>query len=78
MHRMPEAEALPADVRSEIRTRPSAVGRFSEQQLQMDLFIPIGLNSSNAGEYTFMLFVVIAVALVVSWIVAVLFSPCLV
>jgi multidrug efflux pump len=44
----------------------------------MDLFIPIGLNSSNAGEYIFMLFVVIAVALVVSWIVAVLFSPCLV
>ncbi len=38
-------------------------------------FIPIGLNNSNAGEFTFSLFVVIAVSLVVSWIVAVLFAP---
>lgn len=38
-------------------------------------FIPIGLNTSAAGEFTFSLFVVIAVALVVSWIVAVLFAP---
>ena len=40
-------------------------------------FIPIGLNSSNAGEFTFTLFVVIAVSLVVSWVVAVLFTPLL-
>jgi multidrug efflux pump len=40
-------------------------------------FIPIGLNSSNAGEFTFTLFVVIAVSLLVSWIVAVLFAPLL-
>jgi multidrug efflux pump subunit AcrB len=40
-------------------------------------FIPIGLNSSSAGEYTYTLFVVIAVSLVVSWIVAVLFTPLL-
>ncbi|CAM5763134.1 ACR family transporter [Labrys miyagiensis] len=40
-------------------------------------FIPIGLNSSSAGQYTFTLFVVIAVALLVSWIVAVLFAPLL-
>jgi multidrug efflux pump subunit AcrB len=40
-------------------------------------FIPIGLNSSNAGEYTYTLFVVIAVSLIVSWIVAVLFTPLL-
>jgi multidrug efflux pump subunit AcrB len=40
-------------------------------------FIPIGLNTSNAGEFTFTLFVVIAVSLVVSWIVAVLFTPLL-
>ncbi len=38
-------------------------------------FIPIGLNSSAAGEYTFTMFVVIAVSLIVSWIVAVLFTP---
>ena len=40
-------------------------------------FIPIGLNTSNAGEFTFTLFVVIAVSLLVSWIVAVLFTPLL-
>lgn len=40
-------------------------------------FIPIGLNNSAAGEFTFSLFVVIAVSLVVSWIVAVLFAPVL-
>ena len=40
-------------------------------------FIPIGLNKSAAGEFTFSLFVVIAVSLLVSWIVAVLFSPLL-
>ncbi|HZC94587.1 MAG TPA: efflux RND transporter permease subunit, partial [Bradyrhizobium sp.] len=40
-------------------------------------FIPIGLNSSSAGEFTFTLFVVIAVSLIVSWVVAVLFTPLL-
>ncbi|MGX1307481.1 multidrug efflux pump subunit AcrB [Amorphus suaedae] len=38
-------------------------------------FIPVGLNNSAAGEFTFTLFVVIAVSLVVSWIVAVVFTP---
>lgn len=38
-------------------------------------FVPIGLNASSAGEYTFTLFAVIAVALILSWIVAVLFAP---
>ncbi len=40
-------------------------------------FIPIGLNNSAAGEFTFTLFVVIGVSLVVSWVVAVLFTPLL-
>ena len=40
-------------------------------------FIPVGLNNSAAGEFTFTLFVVIAVSLVVSWIVAVVFAPLL-
>lgn len=38
-------------------------------------FIPVGLNSSAAGEFTFTLFVVMAVSLILSWIVAVLFTP---
>ncbi|WP_137130075.1 efflux RND transporter permease subunit [Rhizobium sp. FY34] len=40
-------------------------------------FIPVGLNDSAAGEFTFSLFVVIGISLVVSWIVAVLFAPLL-
>ncbi|SHL57874.1 efflux RND transporter permease subunit [Roseibium suaedae] len=40
-------------------------------------FIPVGLNNSAAGEFTFTLFVVIAVSLILSWIVAVLFAPLL-
>ncbi len=38
-------------------------------------FIPVAFNKSSAGEFTFTLFVVIAVSLVVSWIVAVVFTP---
>ncbi|MGV8986546.1 MAG: efflux RND transporter permease subunit [Cypionkella sp.] len=40
-------------------------------------FIPIGLNNSQAGEYTISLFYVIAISLVLSWVVAVLFAPIL-
>ncbi|TXN20260.1 efflux RND transporter permease subunit [Methylobacterium sp. WL9] len=40
-------------------------------------FLPIGFNGSSAGEYTYSLFVVIAAALSVSWVVAVLFAPLL-
>ncbi|TMJ26951.1 MAG: efflux RND transporter permease subunit [Alphaproteobacteria bacterium] len=40
-------------------------------------FVPIGLNASSAGEYTFTLFAVIAFALLISWVVAVLFTPLL-
>lgn len=38
-------------------------------------FVPVGFASSSAGEYCFTLFAVVAIALVVSWIVAVLFTP---
>ncbi|MEA4990382.1 Cobalt-zinc-cadmium resistance protein CzcA [bioreactor metagenome] len=38
-------------------------------------FIPIGLAKSSAGEYTFSLFAVVCMALLVSWFVAVLFAP---
>lgn len=40
-------------------------------------FIPVGLNGSAAGEFTYTLFVVIAISLIVSWIVAVVFAPLL-
>ncbi len=38
-------------------------------------FVPVGFAQSAAGEYCFTMFVVIAVALVASWVVAVLFTP---
>jgi multidrug efflux pump subunit AcrB len=38
-------------------------------------FVPIGFAQSSAGEYTFSIFAVVAIALLVSWLVAVLFAP---
>lgn len=38
-------------------------------------FLPIGLAKSAAGEYTFSMFSVNALALIISWIAAVLFTP---
>ena len=40
-------------------------------------FVPIGFARSAAGEYTFSIFVVVTIALIVSWFVAVLFAPLL-
>lgn len=38
-------------------------------------FVPVGFAASSAGEYVFTLFAVIAIALMASWLVAVLFTP---
>ncbi len=38
-------------------------------------FVPVGFAQSGAGEYCFSLFAVVGIALVVSWFVAVLFTP---
>ncbi|MBS0641475.1 MAG: efflux RND transporter permease subunit, partial [Proteobacteria bacterium] len=40
-------------------------------------FVPIGFAKSSAGEYTFSIFVVVGLSLILSWIVAVLFAPLL-
>jgi multidrug efflux pump subunit AcrB len=40
-------------------------------------FIPVGFAASSAGEYTFSLFQVVGIALIVSWFVAVVFAPLL-
>ena len=40
-------------------------------------FVPVGFAASSAGEYTFSLFAVVGIALIVSWFVAVLFAPLL-
>ncbi|PKO84693.1 MAG: multidrug transporter AcrB [Betaproteobacteria bacterium HGW-Betaproteobacteria-11] len=38
-------------------------------------FAPVGFAKSSAGEYTFSIFAVVTIALLVSWVVAVLFTP---
>jgi multidrug efflux pump subunit AcrB len=38
-------------------------------------FVPIGFAESQAGEYTISLFQVVAIALIASWLVAVVFTP---
>ena len=38
-------------------------------------FVPIGFAKSGAGEYTFSIFSVVAIALISSWLVAVVFAP---
>ena len=38
-------------------------------------FVPIGFAESQAGEYTISLFLVVGIALIASWLVAVLFTP---
>ncbi|MCK0209694.1 efflux RND transporter permease subunit [Starkeya koreensis] len=38
-------------------------------------FVPVGFAASSAGEYTFTLFAVVTIALLVSWLVAVIFAP---
>ncbi len=38
-------------------------------------FVPIGFAKSSAGEYTFSIFSVVAISLLVSWLVAVVFAP---
>jgi multidrug efflux pump subunit AcrB len=38
-------------------------------------FVPIAFARSTAGEYTFSLFAVVAIALIASWFVAVIFAP---
>jgi multidrug efflux pump subunit AcrB len=40
-------------------------------------FVPIGFAASAAGEYTFSIFAVVAIAVTASWFVAVLFIPLL-
>ncbi len=40
-------------------------------------FVPIGFAQSGAGEYCFTLFAVVTIALLVSWLVAVIFAPLL-
>lgn len=38
-------------------------------------FLPVGFAKSAAGEYTFSIFAIVGIALIASWVVAVVFTP---
>lgn len=54
-----------------------AMAMFAGTLVTIAGFVPIGFAASSAGEYTFSLFAVVSIALVVSWFVAVIFAPVL-
>jgi multidrug efflux pump subunit AcrB len=52
---------------------PMLTGSF----VTMAGFVPIGFAKSTAGEYTFSIFAVVSIAVLASWLVAVIFIPLL-
>jgi multidrug efflux pump subunit AcrB len=52
---------------------PMLTGSF----VTMAGFVPIGFAKSAAGEYTFSIFAVVSIAVLASWLVAVIFIPLL-
>jgi multidrug efflux pump subunit AcrB len=57
--------------------RTYAFGMLAGTLVTIAGFVPVGFAASGAGEYTFSLFAVVAIALIASWFVAVLFAPLL-
>lgn len=55
----------------------TALPRLTGTLVTVAGFVPIGFARSAAGEYTFSIFAVVAIALIVSWGVAALFAPLL-
>ena len=51
--------------------RTYAVAMLAGTLVTIAGFVPVGFAASSAGEYTFSLFAVVAIALIVSWFVAV-------
>ena len=57
--------------------RTYAVSMLAGTLVTIAGFVPVGFAASSAGEYTFSLFAVVSIALIVSWFVAVVFAPLL-
>jgi multidrug efflux pump len=57
--------------------RALAFAMLSGTLVTISGFVPIGFAQSSAGEYTFSIFAVVAIALIASWFVAVIFAPLL-
>ena len=55
--------------------RSTAFPRLTGTLVTIAGFVPIGFAHSAAGEYTYSIFAVVALALITSWVVAALFAP---
>lgn len=55
--------------------KATALPRLCGTSITAAAFIPVGLNDSSTGEYVFSLFVVVGISLMVSWLVAGVFTP---
>ena len=55
----------------------TALPRLTGTLVTVAAFVPIGFARSAAGEYTFSIFAVVAIALIASWVVAAFFTPLL-
>jgi multidrug efflux pump subunit AcrB len=53
----------------------TALPRLTGTLVTIAGFLPVGFARSDAGEYTFSLFAVVAVALLASWVVSGMFAP---
>jgi multidrug efflux pump subunit AcrB len=53
----------------------TAMPRLSGTLVTIAGFVPVGFARSDAGEYTFSLFAVVALSLLASWVVSGLFAP---
>ena len=53
----------------------TAMPRLTGTLVTIAGFVPVGFARSDAGEYTFSLFVVVALSLLASWVVSGLFAP---
>jgi multidrug efflux pump subunit AcrB len=71
--------ACERDAATEVTPAPRPVRTATiEKREQLTPFtFPVGFSASAASEYTFSLFVVVAIALLASWFVAVIFAPLL-
>src|SRR5262249_41836695 len=57
--------------------RTLAFPMLSGSLVTMAGFVPVGFARSSAGEYTFSIFAVVSIAVLASWLVAVIFIPLL-
>ncbi|MPT22495.1 MAG: efflux RND transporter permease subunit, partial [Starkeya sp.] len=69
------AAGEPKEVAAVFAFKTYAIAMLAGTLVTIAGFVPVGFAASSAGEYTFSLFAVVTIALLVSWLVAVVFAP---